>query len=189
MSYLVRASDLVGRPVVATTGDLLGEVKDVVLGLEKACLIGFTLRNPGFLGGPKQATLPWENVRAVGPDAVMVDEPRSLAEPTAVPHEGSVVVDLTVITDTGDRVGTVADVIVSAGRPAKVVGFELEADPGNAHHSGRLMLPVDEMLSFSEEAIVVPDAAKRFVRDDLTGFGAAVDEYRHELEEGRRAAS
>ena len=189
MSYLLRARDLVGRPVVTVGGDEVGEVKDIVLGLDQACLVGFTLRNPGFLGGPQKRSLPWGEVRAVGPDAVMIDGEEAVARTDDIPADGSPVVDLPVMSEGGDNLGRVVDVVLSTGSPAQVVGFELEAGPGMPGRTNNLLLPVDEMLAVSEQALVVPEEARRFVRDDLSGFGAAVDEYRGSLQGGDHAAS
>lgn len=39
-------------------------------------------------------------------------------------------------------------------------------------------MPLPDTLSVSGEALILPDSALDFVRDDLAGFGAAVDEFR-----------
>ena len=54
--------------------------------------------------------------------------------------------------------------------------------PSNGH---RLLLPIDAMAAASEQAVVVPASVRHFLRDDLTGFGAAVAGFRA-MSEGSR---
>jgi uncharacterized protein YrrD len=191
MSLLVRASELVGRPVVTLAGDDVAEVKDVVLGIDQACLVGFTLRRRGFLGRPMDRALPWGKVHAVGRDAVMVESAEVFDDQVALrraPSEGQEVLEIDVMSDAGDRLGHVLDVVITTGQPAKVVGFEIAATAELAREGQHLLLPADEMVSVSDRALIVPEQAKQFVRDDLTGFGAGVEEYREQLKGGSHAA-
>lgn len=181
---LVRAHELIGRPVVTLHGDRVGEVKDVVLGLGDAVLVGFTLRNPGFLGGPRPETVPWERVHAVGPDAVMIAERASLAGEDDVDAAGArEAVDVPVVTEGGERVGRVTDVVLATGLPCQVVGFEVEAAPSMPSAGEHLLMPMQAVTSASEQAVVVPAGGQHFVQDDLAGFGAAVERFRSELED------
>jgi uncharacterized protein YrrD len=191
VNLLLRASELIGQPVVTLEGDDIAEVKDVVLGLDQACLVGFTLRGRGFLSGPLDRSLPWKSVHAVGRDAVMIEDVEAIEDQDTLRRarsEGEGVLEIEVMSDGGDRLGHVLDVIITTGRPASVVGFEIEATGEMTRQGQRLLLPADEMVSVSDRALVVPEAAKEFVRDDLTGFGAGVEEYRNQLG-GRSHAS
>jgi sporulation protein YlmC with PRC-barrel domain len=181
---LVRARDLIGRPVVTLGGERVGELKDVVLGLGRGVLVGFTLRNPGFLGGPKRETLLWGSVHAVGPDAVMVPGTDAFASPEDLAAGGGHrTVDLPLVTDDGQTLGQIVDVVLETGTRAQVVGFEIEPAPSLPSNGHRLLLPIDAMAAASEEAVVVPASVRHFVRDDLTGFGAAVAGFRAMSEE------
>jgi uncharacterized protein YrrD len=178
---LLRATDHVGRPVVTLAGDRIGEVKDVVLGLQQGVLVGFTLRNPGFLGGPRREALPWSSVHAVGADAVMVGGEDALAEGGA--GEAHVAIDVPVISEAGDRLGNVVDVILETGTPTQVVGFEVAAADSQPSKGRRTLLPIEAMRAASEEAVVVPVEATHLVADDLAGFGAAVEQFRRSMGE------
>jgi hypothetical protein len=46
---------------------------------------------------------------------------------------------------------------------------------------GWLAVPLPAQLAVSGSALVVPEATKEFVEDDLVGLGAAVDEFRSRL--------
>ena len=145
---LVRASDLIGRPVVTLRGDQVGEVQDVVLGLSQAVLVGFTLRNPGFFGGPRKESVPWDSVHAVGPDAVMIQHEDKVAERQAVPAgDAHAATDIPVITETGDEVGRVVDVVLVTGTPTQIVGFEVEAGAAMPSKGQHVLIPVDAMTA------------------------------------------
>lgn len=183
IEVLVKALDLVGRPVVTLDGDRSGEIKDVVLGLRSEALVGFTLRKPGFLGGPIPGALPWESVHSVGPDAVMIEVTGPSDDPESVPlGDAATATDLKVMTETGDELGRVVDVVLETGSPAKVVGLEIEAGSSMPSAGQHLLLPIATVTATSAQAIVVPAEAMRFVHDDLSGFGAAVEQFRASLE-------
>ncbi len=43
---------------------------------------------------------------------------------------------------------------------------------------GRGYIPLPAQLAVSNAALIVPDMTEEFVRDDLAGLGAAVDDFR-----------
>jgi len=177
---LVCATDLIGRPVLTLGTDDVGEVKDVVLGLDDVALLGFTLRKHGPLGGALGETLPWANVHAVGDDAVMIEAREALTtEPLAEPRDAESLIAIDVLTDHVDRLGALHDVVIETGEPSRVVAFAVSVDRDGAHR--RVLVPVSEMVGVSGRALVVPDAATSFIADDLTGLAAGLDGFRHQL--------
>ena len=192
MSILMRAREITGRPVVTLdTADDVAEVKDVVFDHRSAALVGFTLNRRGFLGSPLGSVLPWSRVAALGPDAVMVPGASALGEGDAAMAEAGSherdVIGATVMTDAGTALGTVVDVVLDVGDDARVVGFEVHG-PGveRDRSAATLLIPVDDTLAVSGEALMVPAAAQDFVQDDLSGFGSAVAGFRARLREGSR---
>jgi hypothetical protein len=86
----------------------------------------------------------------------------------------------TVITEGGRNLGIVTDVILSVGdRTTDAVGYEI--DPADDSAPRRQFVPLPDTLSVSGEALMLPESAVNFIRDDLAGFGAAVDEFRRQL--------
>jgi uncharacterized protein YrrD len=181
MSVLMRSREIRGRPVVTLdTAEDVAEVKDVVLSYATAGLVGFTLNKRGYLGSPLKEVLPWSRVASLGRDAVMIADAGALgADDTAMASAGEAgqpdVIGVTVMTDDGTRLGAVADVILEIGETADVIGFEVEGP------EVRLLLPIDDTIAVSADALMVPAAARDFVRDDLSGFGAAVADFRARL--------
>ena len=185
MSGLVRATALAGQPVVTLTGESPLELKDVVFDTSSGRILGFTLRKKGFLGGPVREYLPWASVHGLGPDAAVVSDESSLIETAAGnAGEGGDVIGARVLTESGTDLGLVVEVVVATGRNADVVGFEIEPAASDHDTGGHnVFIPRPDTLAISGENIIVPDSAVDFVRDDLSGFGSAVDGFRAALSE------
>jgi uncharacterized protein YrrD len=187
---LLRGTDLNGLPVVGITdGDAIADIKDVVYSPDRGALLGFTLNKRGFFSGPMKAVLAYEDVVAVGRDAVMVNGRSAVTEGgeslAVVVDEsaGRNVLGDDVLTDGGKRLGKVIDVVIEV-TSGEVVGYELTGDPELQAHAGRpLLVPIPATLAVSGTVLMVPATVEPFIRDDLTGFGAAVDEFRGQLPE------
>ena len=86
IAALVRDADLIGRPVVdASTGDDLGEIRDVIFNPALGEITGFTLRKRGFPGRRLKDVLRVDAVVSVGTDAVMVEGAEALTAPQDAP--------------------------------------------------------------------------------------------------------
>jgi uncharacterized protein YrrD len=183
VSVLLRAAELVKRPVVTLAGDDVAQIKDVIYSSHTGELAGFTLNGRGLFAGPMRKTLPWENVHGLGPAAVMIRDETSLADRKALQGEtegaGGAVLGSAVITHSGRNLGVVTDVILAVGETTDAVGYEI--DPSDASAPRRQFVPLPDALAVSGEALMLPDAATEFIRDDLAGFGAAVEEFRSRL--------
>ncbi len=180
MNNVMRASDLIGLPVVSIlSGEDVAEVRDVVYDAVAHQLIGFTLNKRGLFSGRLKDVLPASALSAIGADAIMVPSESSITEsstPEALDHPGdaSSVIGDRVLTADGNELGEVVGVIVSTGTNPEAVGYEI--DPLDSDDS--VFVPISEQMSVSGENLLLPASATDFVRNDLAGFGAAVTEYR-----------
>lgn len=184
MSVLLRGAELIKLPVVTLAGDDVAQIKDVIYSSGTGELAGFTLNGRGVFSGPMRKTLPWENVHGLGPAAVMIKDETALADRNALKGEsegaGGGVLGSTVITEGGRSLGVVTDVILSVSDTVTdAVGYEI--DPSDDAAPRRQFVPLPDALSVSGEALMLPESALRFIRNDLAGFGAAVEEFRNEL--------
>jgi uncharacterized protein YrrD len=187
-ALLLRASELIGRPVVALSGDLIAEIKDIVFERTGGRIAGFTLRNPGLFSRSRRDSLPWVGVHALGRDAVMVpDETVFIAAKELAPRKQARNADVLhdrVLTDNGRDLGRVVDVVLYGGTRLDVVGYEVEASETLGTAGRRVLIPLPDTVAVSGEHLIVPAAATEFVSEDLAGFGAAVDAFRARLREG-----
>jgi uncharacterized protein YrrD len=183
MTLLMQAGDIIRLPVVTINGgEDVAEVKDVVYDPSVGRLVGLTLNKRGFLHGRLRHILMVDSIAAIGRDAVMIHDESVLSalesasgEVANPPADRNVVGD-DVLTETGVSLGTVRDLLVLVGGVGEVVGYRLEKPDG-----GNAFIPLPAQLAVSGVALVVPDATEQFVRDDLVGLGAAVEEFRSKL--------
>lgn len=183
MKLLMNASQINGLPVVTLRGgDDVAEVRDVIYSPEAGRLAGLTLNKRGFLAGRRREVLPEESIHAIGRDAVMVEDEACLVLPGNAPDEvaraGSDrnVIGNDVLTESGVSLGKVRDLALLVGSSGEVVGYEIDKAAG-----GRGYIPLPAQLAVSGAALIVPDMTEEFVRDDLVGLGAAVDDFRARL--------
>jgi len=196
MDRLMRASEIIKRPVVTMAGDDIAQIKDIVYGEGGGAVVGFTLAGRGLLAGPLKQTLPWRSVSALGADAVMIMSEAALGSAEALHSELSAapavvhgsprdVLGSEVLTDDGSALGSVVDVIIEVGDPGRdrcdVVGYEISASDALGTKGTRLLIPLPDTLAASGEHLIVPASAKDFVQDDLAGFGAAIEDFRAQL--------
>jgi sporulation protein YlmC with PRC-barrel domain len=188
----MRASETTGRPVVTLGGEDIAQVKDLVFWAGGGEVGGFTLAGRGLFAGPLHTALPWSNVLALGNDAVIVTDDEALTPVDTVLHgshgaggSGGDVLGSQVITDEGTELGTVVDAIIEVdrGRTARcdVMGYEIRPAPALGHQSATVLVPLPDTLSASGEYLVVPAGVRDFIRDDLAGFGTAVEDFRDRL--------
>jgi uncharacterized protein YrrD len=177
----MRAGDLIGLPVVSIrTGEDVAEVRDVVYDASRHRLVGFTLNKRGALAGRLKDVLATDSLAAIGSDAVMVDSEDSLSTaddaPDALrsPEATTSVVGKRVLSADGDDLGEVVGVIVATGSSPAAVGYEI----GSSDRSDTAFVPISEQMALSEDNLLLPANATDFVRNDLAGFGAAVESYR-----------
>ncbi|MDT0406221.1 MULTISPECIES: PRC-barrel domain-containing protein [Streptomyces] len=194
MNALTAVRSLTTLPVVTLGGDAVAHVKDTVFDPEAGRIASFTLTGRTLLSGPLPRDLPWAAVHCLGRHAVMVrDEGALCALPLSVARRDAVrgrLLGAHVMTDDGDLVGTVLDVLVEGGTSGRLVAFRLAAHRelvhGTRHRRHRVYVPRGEALSVSGRTLVIPAHATTYVTDDLPAFTARVGAYH---DRGGRAAS
>lgn len=180
MTHVMRASELIGLPVVSiASGEDIAEIRDVVYDADAHQLIGFTLNKRGIFSGRMKDVLPAETLAAIGADAVMVADDAAITEsatPQALDRPGAAksVLGNRVLSADGDDLGEVVGVIVATGSTPAAVGYEVEP----ADSADNVFVPISEQLALSDDNLLLPAEATDFIRNDLAGFGAAVVSYR-----------
>jgi uncharacterized protein YrrD len=185
VTLLMRAKEIIKRPVVTLAGDAVAQVKDIVYTGEHGEVAGFTLAGRGLLGGPRKEALAWSSIHSVGRDAVMITSEAAFDQRSDVVAKsearGGDVIASRVITDTGTDLGKVVDAILEIGERAFVVGYAIDSTEALGHNGKTVLIPLPDTISVSGEALIVPATATEFISDDLSGFGASVDAFRARL--------
>ena len=196
MTRLMRTSGLEKRPVVTMAGDDIAQIRDIVYAAGGGEVGGFTLAGRGMFAGPLKTSLAWSSVVSLGSDAVMISDENALDSSDTVVHNsaasggsGGNVLGSRVLTDGGTDLGKVIDVIIEVPQGGSgqcdVVGYEIEASEALGKHGTDVLIPLPDTIAVSGEHLIVPASAKDFVGHDLAGFGAAVEQFRAQLEADR----
>ena len=180
MTHVMRASELIGLPVVSiASGEDIAEIRDVVYDSGAHRLIGFTLNKRGMFSGRMKDSLPAEALAAIGADAVMVADDAAITESAApealqTPGAAKSVLGNRVLSADGNDLGKVVGVIITTGATPAAVGYEV--DPTDS--ADNVFVPISEQMALSDDNLLLPADATEFIRNDLAGFGAAAVEYR-----------
>jgi len=169
---MVRAKDLRGRPIVNMEGaEKVGRIDEMILDLEAHRVAGVIgARGPTFTRGIRYRLIPASAVRAIGPDAVVVqlghDIRSESSRLTSLPRL-SRVIGRKVVSDQGKYLGSVSDVLID-DEDLRIIGYQLNA-PGRTGWLGALILGqkgrstdyvrTDADLRIGEDLVVAPHTA------------------------------
>lgn len=190
MSRLVRASDLIGMPVMALDeARIIGEVRDVLFDPRQARVVGLTLRGKGLLSSPMLGLLPAEAIRAAGNDAVMVESEsvllRNDEEVSKRLPERHEAPGTHVVTEDGVEVGVVSDVVLEViDDRIEVVGYCIERDQGR-----ELIIPAPDGPGEWTEQVVLPRGSEQRSTEGLVGFSAELERMRRDRSGPARASA
>ena len=179
-SRVMRASEVSGLPVVTINGgDDVAEIKDVVFDGTNHRLVGFTLNKRGWFRGKLRQQLPASSVVAIGPDAVMVADDSDLEDPKVPLGDGEshAVLGNSVISADGSDLGNITGVVITTGKDPEAVGYEVDGNDGNSY-----FVPISAQMALSDNNLLIPESSTDFIRNDLVGFGAAIDDHRKVLD-------
>jgi uncharacterized protein YrrD len=194
---LVRAEELIGRPVVAIeTGENLAELRDVVYDATSHELVGFTLSGAGptLRRSRLRPTLAARSVESIGPDAVMVRNPAALAgaddetgepdtaeastadQPSAssdpaepdLLRSGHPVVGRPVLDASGQHLGEIVSVILDIDDTPRAIGYELRVHD----REGPCFVPISAQIAVSSDNVVLREDAGDLLRSDLDGLSS-----------------
>ncbi len=189
MAILMRAKEIIKRPVVTLAGDDVAQIKDIVYTGDHGEVAGFTLAGRGLLAGPRKEALAWTSIRAMGRDAVIITSEDSFDQRGDVVHKseakGGDVIASRVISDTGTDLGKVVDAVLDIGDKAHVVGYEIEASEALGRAGRKVLIPLPDTISVSGEALIVPATASEFVSEDMAEFDASIEAFRARLRGGQ----
>jgi sporulation protein YlmC with PRC-barrel domain len=158
----MQAEQLHGMAVVSVQqAERIGRIEDVAIDLREHRLAALLLQGGLFRGGP---VVPWERVRAIGQDAVTVDDRSATAE--GRPETGGAKLgDLRgtkVVTDAGTFVGTLAGAEIDPDS-GRVTSYSITAPHGGGlfHAAPQFTLPATAVVAIGPDLITVQASALR----------------------------
>lgn len=167
---MIQIQQILGLPVILTSGKRVGKVKDIWLD-EFWNLVGIILDNQVWLGLRKVSKIVnWEDVVHYGEDALMIRNGTVLTTKNNKQllrtfHTGVVrLKDMPVYTNEGLYLGKVVDVYFKTSMGTQIIGYELTDGFLADVFEGRrkLFLPEGtENVTLGEDSILVPASYER----------------------------
>ena len=142
-----RLSQIKGQRVLTVDdAQQIGSVRRLILDRDRGAVVGAHLE--GSLGST--TLLPWDKVKSIGPDALMIDSVSELEEPNREVRDrieaGHYDLDgKTVYSDQGDSLGTLDDIEFDE-QSGRVMRLHV---PGHA-------LPLQRFVAVGPDAVIVP---------------------------------
>jgi len=157
---LRKAQDVINLPVIdVSTGKQRGTVKDLVLD-SNLQVLGMIVDRRNWFSAAR--FLPWEDILAIGTDAVTIAGVQVLRSLEEWKNTGTLLSGerrmkgLPVITRDGRQLGMVEDVYFGQELGTKIVGYELTQGLIDDLQEGRKWLPAGEAILFGDDAVIVP---------------------------------
>ncbi|RYG48286.1 hypothetical protein EON79_04940 [bacterium] len=180
---------LIGMPVVTLDdGERKGTVHDVVYSAQEGRLLYLTVPVGGSLfGGGSTLLLDAHNIRSVGADAITVDLASSLVQQDrdvrkVAEESGEGIVGKKIMTEDGDNLGTVVDVLLDVD-DHKIVAYEVSGGIWSDLMRGQTDVPASVVVSIGKDVIVVPNNVKAEVERPSGGFLGFTSSAQEKLEE------
>ncbi|HCU35532.1 MAG TPA: hypothetical protein DGT21_08760 [Armatimonadetes bacterium] len=182
-------SSIVGEPVISVAeGVELGRVGEIVIDLAQGAVMGMIIERDGVEQGV------WaDDVAVIGPDAVMLADQtkvQPLSEMTALieRRRGSLDKPLQVLTQSGTKVGVLADIYIDP-QSRKVVRYEISGGPLRDLTDGTLSFATIDGMVHGRDIIVIPDETIARLPEQLGGLKGAWGRLSETLRDDYKGAS
>ncbi|QEK12104.1 hypothetical protein FQB35_06790 [Crassaminicella thermophila] len=149
--------DIVGLPIICLEKENENiEIKDIICCKKSFRVIAFLVDEGGYFHQPK--IIYFKNIKSIGEDAVVIQKQeciKSTKEYIGKFYLRKKLLGLKVITDTGDYVGNVQDILIEI-LTGKLLGLILTEGLFDDLVEGRPILPLQDSLYINKNSIIIP---------------------------------
>ncbi len=155
---MIRGRALIGMPVFSLDqGKEVGELKNLIFDPVQRRVIGLILREGGLFRRPE--ILPYEEIEAIGPDAVVLRRQPEEATVTSRISDQDVkesfnLTGRKVLSEEGHNLGTIYDLYINEGT-GEVFGFELTQGIFRDTSTGKRYVAYDHIRNIGEDAVII----------------------------------
>ncbi len=172
-----KGSDVIGKPVVSfDTGEEFETIRDLIFDQNNNQLLGFVVDEGGWFSGAR--VLPLHSIQALGPDAVIVPDKRSVipadAEPTInqILERNNILKGTKIVTTDGKDLGTLADLYFDE-ETGTVEGYEASGGVFADAVNGKSFVPAPHTLKIGEDVAFVPPETAQLMEEQVGGIRGA----------------
>jgi uncharacterized protein YrrD len=170
---MIKGKEMIGRNIIAlSSGTQIDKVHDLVFDHDANQVLALLVDEGGWFRAAK--VVPFEAVRSIGEDAVMIDDDSHVVSA----RDDSRIADLLetkigligtkLLTTDGRDLGKIADVYFDESS-GKVMGYEATGGLFSDLSSGRTFVPAPETISIGENAAIVPVSVANQMEEQEAG--------------------
>jgi uncharacterized protein YrrD len=175
---MYKGSEFQHKPIIAiNTGKIVERVKDVLFDAEHNKLLGVQLNSGMF---SQKLVVPFEKIKAIGPDAITIDTEDSVTEGESHPDIGRVInrgysVNGTkVITESGKHLGAISDVLFDEVS-GEVRGYELTGGAFADMYTGKSYIAASDTFKIGRDVVIVPDHVESDIKEQMGGIKGSMN--------------
>jgi uncharacterized protein YrrD len=188
-----KGHEIIGLRVLSQTdGADLGHVRDLIFDHDTNELLAILISDKDLFGLIDAQVVPWDQVRSIGPNAVMVDSASSKINAgdsgrvRAIMERKTALSGTRIFTTDGRDLGTLADMYFDE-TTGHIVGYEVSTGFLSDTMSGKRFLPADTEISLGDDvALVPPEAAhdlERQAQEEPGGLTATYNSAKDKISE------
>lgn len=174
-----RGTAVIGQEILSLAdARRLDSVKDVVIGPGQTEVVALLVDEGGLFSSSH--VVPIQEVHSFGRDAVVVSRSEAIVSASDVPAINEVLerkdtlLGKRVFTETGETQGSVSDLFFEE-RTGRIAGLEISRGVTGDISRGRAYLPVEEILRFGPEALIVGQPAGAALESQTGGIQGALE--------------
>lgn len=186
-----KGTDIIGKAVVDfATGDRFEKVEDIVFDPIASKVVAFLLDEGGWFSSAK--VLPLDKVRAIGPDAILVDTKTVVVSAEQVPNlkdvleHGNVLKGRRIMTTEGEDLGSASDLFFDE-KTGMVEGYEVSGGLFADAYTGRSFVPAGETLKLGEDVAFVTPMTSQLMEEQVGGIKAGLQTAGEKVQEAGSA--
>ncbi|KAM3090471.1 PRC-barrel domain-containing protein [Phormidesmis sp. 146-35] len=188
-----KGSDVLGKVIVAfDTGKRIARVQDLIFDQTANQLLGFLVSEGGLFQSPQVVS--WQNIQAIGPDAIVIPDKTAIVSAKRVPEIQSVLVNKLVLkgdrilTTDGRYLGLIVDLYFDE-QSGTIEGYEASGGLFADAYSGRSFIPAPKTVNIGEDITFVPPETADLMAEQVGGIRGAVQTATSRIQESTEVAT
>jgi uncharacterized protein YrrD len=188
-----KGTDVVGKSVVAfNTGKRIARIQDLIFDQDTNQLLGFLVQEGGAFHEAK--VIPLQSVRAIGANAVVIAESKSIVAAQKIPQiekvlgRKLVLKGTQILTINGRSLGSIIDLYFDE-QTGHIEGYEASGGLFADAYSGRSFIPAPQTIRIGEEVTFVPPETASLMEEQVGGLRGAMESAGSKVQESAGVAN
>jgi len=168
-----RGKEVIGKKIVALSGEVhADQVRDLIFDVTGQRLLGLLVDEGGWFHAAR--VLPFEQVKSIGEDAVMITDLNAVVSARDVPGLSEVLssnhklIGTQLMTTDGEDLGSLADLYFDE-QSGRVIGYDVSGGIFSDLSGGRSYVPASDDFQLGKDVATVPPEVARQLEEQAPG--------------------